>query len=400
MPEKHRKIIIEHLPAPPPKPRDIILEKWLPPRADSVQQPRQVFIQKAQPSAADQLAAEEAASKIPASLSQNPPPGILKTNKGNLVETRSSRITTTTTTTTHTRKNKGNNKGDSQQRFDQRSDEEDNDNQDSSGNYRRSSNNYPNQHHSQNAPPFMPPQHRVNSIGHATAIGGPTGRAGNHRMGANSNQSISPVYSTNSMIGQPGSGSSSGPVISSSSAPFAAPHGKIAGYKIVRQIIPGANMSASEVQQVLARSKPLSTTVYSNHYGMHDHNSSYDSPSMSSSSFNHPHYHSGRHHHHHHPATNPIYYPSPTHSTSSQHRMSYQNGSPMMNGPAGSRVTPMYPNKVDIYLPHNMSPAPHQQPHKHVNMISNSSQSNPFNSFYSHLNKREKYHRCASSDQF
>jgi hypothetical protein len=41
-PEKPRKIIIEHLPAPPPKPRDIILEKWLPKDPP----PRSVIYQK------------------------------------------------------------------------------------------------------------------------------------------------------------------------------------------------------------------------------------------------------------------------------------------------------------------------------------------------------------------
>ena len=41
-PEKPRKIIIEHLPAPPPKPRDIILEKWLPKEPP----PRSVIYQK------------------------------------------------------------------------------------------------------------------------------------------------------------------------------------------------------------------------------------------------------------------------------------------------------------------------------------------------------------------
>jgi hypothetical protein len=44
-PERQRKVIIEHLPAPPPKPRDIILEKWLPKDA-SHQQQRQVYLQK------------------------------------------------------------------------------------------------------------------------------------------------------------------------------------------------------------------------------------------------------------------------------------------------------------------------------------------------------------------
>lgn len=38
-----RKIIIEHLPTPPPKPRDIILEKWLPKEC----LPRTVYVQKA-----------------------------------------------------------------------------------------------------------------------------------------------------------------------------------------------------------------------------------------------------------------------------------------------------------------------------------------------------------------
>jgi len=44
-PERQRKVIIEHLPAPPPKPRDIILEKWLPKDATHQQQ-RQVYLQK------------------------------------------------------------------------------------------------------------------------------------------------------------------------------------------------------------------------------------------------------------------------------------------------------------------------------------------------------------------
>lgn len=48
VPERHRKIIIEHLPAPPPKPRDIILEKWLP-RESLASQPRAVYVQKAAP---------------------------------------------------------------------------------------------------------------------------------------------------------------------------------------------------------------------------------------------------------------------------------------------------------------------------------------------------------------
>jgi hypothetical protein len=42
VPDKPRKIIIEHLPAPPPKPRDIILEKWLPKDPP----PRSVIYQK------------------------------------------------------------------------------------------------------------------------------------------------------------------------------------------------------------------------------------------------------------------------------------------------------------------------------------------------------------------
>lgn len=46
VPERHRKIIIEHLPAPPPKPRDIILEKWLPRETPP---PRAVIVQKATP---------------------------------------------------------------------------------------------------------------------------------------------------------------------------------------------------------------------------------------------------------------------------------------------------------------------------------------------------------------
>lgn len=40
-----RKIIIENLPAPPPKPRDIILEKWLPTKDSTPQRP--VYYQKA-----------------------------------------------------------------------------------------------------------------------------------------------------------------------------------------------------------------------------------------------------------------------------------------------------------------------------------------------------------------
>lgn len=46
-PDRGRKVIIQHLPAPPPKPRDIILEKWLPKEAASQHHhQRQIYLQK------------------------------------------------------------------------------------------------------------------------------------------------------------------------------------------------------------------------------------------------------------------------------------------------------------------------------------------------------------------
>lgn len=40
---------------------------------------------------------------------------------------------------------------------------------------------------------------------------------------------------------------------------------KIAGYRIIRQIIPGPNTTSADIEKALARSKPVSSKVYSNH---------------------------------------------------------------------------------------------------------------------------------------
>ena len=396
VPEKQRKIIIEHLPAPPAKPRDIILEKWLPARDPA--QPRQVFIQKALP------AANLPAGAVNNSLAYYPSSAPQQ----------------------------------KQQQFERNGSYGGvaadgyvaNDIYQSSQKLCQHQYVYKNQQHtyhstaSQQKPSFNQTQvcfiyvlcfnlklkkkifyfkNKVNvSSSNRKTISDGVSRTCNNSKNEDddddddeeSEMRTSGYYrqtQINPHQQQP-------PSIYSSTASKGV-GGKLTGYRIIRQIIPGPNMNANDVQNVLARSKPLSTTIYSSHgednggvcnYGTNS-TTNYESHANYSTST----------------ANNPIYYPSSYSSSMfSNSFVNANNGNSncnlftatpiMVNMNNRRQQMPIFPNKVDIYLPHKKLMNTNR-------MISNNNinTSSNINSYYNYLNKREnKYYRCASNDHF
>jgi hypothetical protein len=405
VPEKHRKIIIEHLPPPPAKPRDIILEKWLPQEA---QQPRQVFIQKTLPPSGgpsnqilyqqipnsrddhrlNQSSSYSYMNNHPTSsncsgsnsrqmaLANQPFNGVNGADRSN--STNSIQRPDQRPSNQHTPSASSMPKKSSLAGYRNRVDQED-DVDEEEPYYRRASgrtqqpsnsqygsvNSSTRQHSAVYSPPEQP---KMSGVQH------------HHHVQQMHAQAPSPSQGTN---------------------------GKLAGYRIIRQIIPGPNMSASDVQNVLARSKPLSTTVYSNHSGIYaNHSNASTSPYDAHNTYSTAAAAA---------AHNPIYYPS---SASNSNTSMYSNsfvsnpnhmrvrgpgGMPVnfLNGGNGGVIAmgsggpvPIYPSKIDVYVPHKKV--------TNVSVVNTTERIRKGDeAYYSHLkNKNDKYHRCASNDHF
>ncbi len=262
--QKQRKIIIEQIPAPPPKPRDIILEKWLPP---TEQPARKVILQK-NSNENDSADCTEKIERVSSAYN-----GIGSENK------RKSSYVNKSDPILNSKQNQL--KTGQQQQMNRLIDCTS-----GSVSYRR-------QH-------VIPKFREHGYLQHQQPTTLSTNSTTNRRL-LNSPHTLNQLHS---MYATPSRQNLS--------------QGKVAGYRIIRQIIPASNMSLNDVQNVLARSSKVflsnNITNYSNHHGI------YSNPTLSASYDAHNNYAST--------AYNPIYQPSSVNgstNTFTLHSNSYLN---------------------------------------------------------------------------